>query len=107
MDHAEPFKLAGLDLEVFPNRNSLIYKEEYGLSSNIRTLIRGTLRHCGSSKSMKALHSIGLLDLSTPKEIVSTQITWVSKRSCLGRMKWQNSSTWKLSLTLILVVDFV
>ncbi|CAG0896010.1 unnamed protein product [Darwinula stevensoni] len=76
MDHAEPFHLAGLNLEVFPNRNSLVYKKEYGLSSDTRTLIRGTLRYCGFSKGMKALQHIGLFNLSTPKEIISTQITW-------------------------------
>ncbi|CAG0881211.1 unnamed protein product [Darwinula stevensoni] len=68
--------LDDLDLEVFPNGDSLSCEKEYGLHPGSRTLRRGTLRYRGFSHGIKALQNIGLFDLSGPKEIPSVQIAW-------------------------------
>ncbi len=49
-------------LEVYPNRDSLIYVDLYGLAS-ARTLMRGTFRYRGHSRTWKALADLGWLDL--------------------------------------------
>ncbi len=46
--------------EVYPNRDSLIYQELYGLS-DAHTLIRGTLRRPGWCATIAALAALGLL----------------------------------------------
>lgn len=52
-------------MEVYPNRDSLLYKEVYGLEG-IPNLIRGTLRYPGFSNAWHALVQIGLTDDSFP-----------------------------------------
>jgi saccharopine dehydrogenase (NADP+, L-glutamate forming) len=47
--------------EVYANRDSLLYKDAYGLQ-NIRTLYRGTIRHSGFCDAWDALVRIGLTD---------------------------------------------
>ena len=47
--------------EGYPNRDSLKYKNLYGLE-NINTLIRGTLRHPGFCKAWNILINLGLTD---------------------------------------------
>ncbi len=51
--------------EVYANRDSLLYKEAYGLQ-NIRTLFRGTIRHRGFCDAWNALVRIGLTDATFP-----------------------------------------
>ena len=53
------------DWEVYANRDSLLYKESYGLK-NIRTLFRGTIRHRGFCDAWNALVRIGLTDATFP-----------------------------------------
>jgi len=48
--------------EVYPNRDSLGYKEVYGLA-DARTLFRGTIRYPGHCATWKALADCGWLDL--------------------------------------------
>ncbi|KAF4532644.1 hypothetical protein B566_EDAN009825 [Ephemera danica] len=52
--------LPGFALEGFPNRDSTVYKELYGLSG-AHTVLRGTLRFRGFADSMKGLQVLGLL----------------------------------------------
>lgn len=52
-------------MEVYPNRDSLLYKEVYGLEG-IPNLIRGTIRYPGFCKAWNALIKIGLTDDSFP-----------------------------------------
>lgn len=50
-------------LEVIPNRDSLAYRDLYGLdSSYLRTLFRGTLRYEGFSSLFGVLMTLGLTD---------------------------------------------
>ncbi len=51
--------------EVYANRDSLLYREAYGLQ-NIRTLFRGTLRHKGFCDAWNALVRIGMTDATFP-----------------------------------------
>jgi len=51
--------------EVYANRDSLLYREAYGLA-NIKTLFRGTIRHRGFCDAWNALVRIGLTDATFP-----------------------------------------
>lgn len=53
----------GGDFEAYPNRDSLAYREIYGLGDGLRTLFRGTLRNPGWCDTMFHLRRAGLLDL--------------------------------------------
>ena len=76
LDHLEDIRVSkDLRFEAFPNRDSLIYKEEYGLS-NVTTLIRGSLRYHGHMKILNALKDLKLID-STPLQHSHAQ-TWSS-----------------------------
>lgn len=58
--------IAGLgDFEVYPNRDSLPYKEIYGLKDAL-TVMRGTYRNIGWCDTLKKVVDLGLLD-DTPR----------------------------------------
>lgn len=64
-------EVAGLGrLEAFPNRDSLPYREIYGLGE-VRDLFRGTLRWPGWCETFRALRELDLLD-STPGTLPGT-----------------------------------
>jgi len=59
----KPATVKGLgDFEIYPNRDSMGYKEIYGLDAT-RTLFRGTFRNLGHCATWKALADLGWLDL--------------------------------------------
>lgn len=60
--------------EVYANRDSLLYREAYGLR-DIRTLFRGTIRHRGFCDAWNALVRIGLTDATFPI-VDSDQLTY-------------------------------
>ncbi|MCW5921464.1 MAG: saccharopine dehydrogenase NADP-binding domain-containing protein [Saprospiraceae bacterium] len=60
--------------EVYANRDSLLYKDAYGLQ-DIRTLFRGTIRHRGFCDAWNALVRIGLTDATFPI-VDSDQLTY-------------------------------
>lgn len=62
MDWARPVTIGGLDFECYPNRNSLLYKDIYGIPE-IKTLIRGTLRYPGFCQIMQLAKALGLFSL--------------------------------------------
>ncbi|KAG2717762.1 hypothetical protein I3843_03G190100 [Carya illinoinensis] len=49
-------------LECFPNRNSLVYGEVYGIEQEASTIFRGTLRYEGFSEIMGTLARIGMFN---------------------------------------------
>ncbi len=53
----------GGDFEAYPNRDSLAYREIYGLGDGLRTLLRGTLRNPGWCDTMFHFRQLGLLDI--------------------------------------------
>lgn len=63
---AEPVEvLGGGEYEVYANRDSLMYKEPYGIE-DIPTLIRGTIRGKGFCAAWNGLVQLGLTDDSYP-----------------------------------------
>ncbi|NVJ59286.1 MAG: saccharopine dehydrogenase NADP-binding domain-containing protein [Gammaproteobacteria bacterium] len=73
MKSAKPVTLSEeLDLEGYPNRDSVPYREAYGIPE-CDNLIRGTLRYKGFSEILDDAHLLGLLKVdSKPDE----KITW-------------------------------
>ncbi|MEM9919785.1 MAG: saccharopine dehydrogenase C-terminal domain-containing protein [Bacteroidota bacterium] len=64
--YAQLVDIAGFgQLEMYANRDSLLYRDIYGLQ-DIPSLLRGTLRYPGFCKSWNALIEIGLTDGSFP-----------------------------------------
>jgi len=55
----------GLNLEGYPNRDSLMYDNVYGLE-NAKTIIRGTLRKRGFCRAWSAIVQLGLTDDTVP-----------------------------------------
>merc|ERR1719193_1805148 len=53
--------LPGFSLEGYPNRDSTIYSELYGINE-ASTILRGTLRYKGYVDAIKGLVKLGLLD---------------------------------------------
>lgn len=67
----------GFNLEGFPNRDSTIYSESYGIQS-AHTLIRGTLRFKGFTKAMTSFVKLGLIN-SEPCPVLlptSSPVSW-------------------------------
>lgn len=61
-----PIHIPGMgEWEVYANRDSLLYREAYGLK-NIKTMFRGTIRHRGFCDAWNALVRIGLTDATFP-----------------------------------------
>ncbi len=50
------------DFEAYPNRDSLVYKDIYGLGKNTRTIFRATLRNLGWCDTLFSFCRLGLLD---------------------------------------------
>ncbi|NOZ08148.1 MAG: saccharopine dehydrogenase [FCB group bacterium] len=61
------------EFEVYPNRDSLPYKDIYGLKDAL-TVMRGTYRNLGWCATLKAIVDIGLVD-DTPRDNIS-QLSW-------------------------------
>ncbi|MEL7119245.1 MAG: saccharopine dehydrogenase C-terminal domain-containing protein [Bacteroidota bacterium] len=62
----EMIKIPGFGpLEAYPNRDSLLYSDIYGLK-DVPTILRSTLRHVGFCDAWNALIKIGLTDGSFP-----------------------------------------
>ncbi|MHA1211498.1 MAG: saccharopine dehydrogenase C-terminal domain-containing protein [Candidatus Heimdallarchaeota archaeon] len=60
-NHYWPYSVEGMDLEAYPNRNSLKYIDLYGLEG-IKTMFRGTFRYPGWCETLQALFDLGLMD---------------------------------------------
>lgn len=70
--------LPGFALEGFPNRDSTMYRELYGIH-NASTILRGTLRFKGFTDTVQSLQYLGLID-PNPHPILhpnGPDITWV------------------------------
>ncbi|NXQ38765.1 AASS protein, partial [Catharus fuscescens] len=67
----------GLNLEGFPNRDSTKYAEPYGIQT-ARTLLRGTLRYKGYSRTMGGFVKLGLINPDPYPLLSSTAspLTW-------------------------------
>lgn len=78
IDAAVPMDfLPGFSLEGYPNRDSTIYGDLYGINS-AHTLLRGTLRYKGYTDSIRGLVNLGLLN-SSPDPVLHEKgpdLTW-------------------------------
>lgn len=64
-DHAWPYDVHGLGrFEVYPNRDSMPYREIYGIPE-VDAMMRGTIRYPGWSRAMKAVADLGLLNMDS------------------------------------------
>jgi saccharopine dehydrogenase-like NADP-dependent oxidoreductase len=71
----ETIPIGGLgSFEGYPNRDSVSYKETYGIPE-ARTVLRGTLRYAGWCETLRKLVELGFLD-ETPKD--RTGLTFLS-----------------------------
>lgn len=60
--------------EVYPNRDSVPYKDIYGLKDAL-TVMRGTYRNLGWCRTLKGIVDMGLVD-DTPRDDVSSEKTY-------------------------------
>ncbi|MFK8010959.1 MAG: saccharopine dehydrogenase C-terminal domain-containing protein [Marinicellaceae bacterium] len=60
MTWANAIEIDGLELECYPNRNSINYKDIYGIQS-AHDIIRGTLRYAGFCHYFQAIKDLGLM----------------------------------------------
>ena len=62
LDSAKPMTfLPGFNIEGYPNRDSTIYGELYGIPE-AHTILRGTLRYRGYTDALRGLVRLGLLN---------------------------------------------
>ena len=67
--HHEPCEVVGFgELEVYPNRDSMPYVEDYGIPT-VNSMFRGTLRYPGWCDTLKAMVDLGLLDEEQREDI--------------------------------------
>ncbi|KAK6034127.1 saccharopine dehydrogenase [Cooperia oncophora] len=91
VDHLYPIDfMPGFNLIGYGNRDSTQYADIYGLGSDCKTLLRGTLRYKGFVETVKALDAVGLLD-TQPKDIfnpiVGPDLTWKQLMASLLNQK--------------------
>ncbi len=72
-NHYWPYTVEGMELEAYPNRNSMPYIETYGLQG-IKTMFRGTFRYPGWCDALQALFDLGLMEKEAKEGIAGT--TW-------------------------------
>jgi saccharopine dehydrogenase-like NADP-dependent oxidoreductase len=76
----KPVKVSDeLMLEGYPNRNSVPYREAYGIPE-VRNLIRGTLRYPGFSEIFEAAERLGLLSVERSTEPGLTWKDWYQRQ---------------------------
>ena len=90
------------ELEAYPNRDSLIYQELYGLQQ-VSTMFRGTLRYPGWGRTLRAMGQLGLLD-ATRREMKGVSI-WARLVSSLAGFRDASSLREKVATFLWLPPD--
>ncbi|XP_034232619.1 alpha-aminoadipic semialdehyde synthase, mitochondrial isoform X2 [Thrips palmi] len=70
--------LPGFALEGFPNRDSLVYSQLYGIAGEASTVLRGTLRYRGFTDTMQGLQILGLINMDPHPALhpKGPEITW-------------------------------
>nr|CAB3219604.1 alpha-aminoadipic semialdehyde synthase, mitochondrial-like [Phallusia mammillata] len=98
--------MPGFNLEGLPNRDSLKYKDEYGLDS-AHTVMRGTLRYKGFAKTAVALLDLGLVNMD-PHPLLNENApthTWKSFMGSLLGANHNNITTDELKNLILQTVD--
>lgn len=84
----EPIRIPGYgEFEGYPNRDSLKYREHYGLS-DVETIYRGTLRRPGFCRAWHCLVSLGLTDDSYELE----EIEGMTYRDFVNAYLWYDKN---------------
>jgi len=73
MGWSKPIEITGLNLECYPNRNSINYKDIYGIQ-NAKDVLRGTLRYEGFCRILQSVKDLGLMETQTGG--TDTNTTW-------------------------------
>uniref|UniRef100_A0A1A8QTP6 Alpha-aminoadipic semialdehyde synthase, mitochondrial n=2 Tax=Nothobranchius pienaari TaxID=704102 RepID=A0A1A8QTP6_9TELE len=91
MDFAKPMDFfPGFNLEGFPNRDSTIYAEPYGIQT-AHTLIRGTLRYKGFASALSGFIKLGLIN-TEPRPALQASLSPVSWKDLLCQQMGLSSS---------------
>jgi len=93
--------LPGFSLEGYPNRDSTIYTDLYGIRE-AHTVLRGTLRYKGYTKSIKGLANLGLLD-AKPTPVLHENGPPISWRQYMCHLTNQSDSIFLDNLKEILL----
>jgi saccharopine dehydrogenase-like NADP-dependent oxidoreductase len=72
-NHYWPMTVEGMELEYYPNRNSLQYIDLYGLEG-IDTMFRGTFRYPTWCETLQSLFDLGLMDQEVKDDLQN--LTW-------------------------------
>ncbi len=72
-NHYWPMTVEGMELEAYPNRDSLQYIDLYGLQG-IKTMFRGTFRYPGWCETLQALFDLGLMNKEIQEGLEN--LTW-------------------------------
>ena len=73
MANARPLRVSDMDLECYPNRNSLSYQDIYNIAE-AKTLLRGTLRYAGFCAIFERAKSLRLMELESGD--LPDQMSW-------------------------------
>jgi len=93
--------LPGFSLEGYPNRDSTIYTDLYGIRE-AHTVLRGTLRYKGYTKSIKGMANLGLLD-ANPTPVLHENGPDLSWRQYMCHLTNQDEGIFKDNLREILL----
>ncbi|MFW9924996.1 MAG: saccharopine dehydrogenase C-terminal domain-containing protein [Candidatus Thorarchaeota archaeon] len=72
-NHHWPMTVEGMNLEAYPNRDSMQYIDLYGLDS-VKTMFRGTFRYPGWCETLQSLFDLGLMDKEAKEGLEG--LTW-------------------------------
>ena len=109
-NHYWPMTVEGMELEAYPNRDSLQYIDLYNLQG-IKTMFRGTFRYPGWCETLQTLFDLGLMDqqareglanlswkeliqkilgtsVDDVKREVATKLGKSEDAECLKRLEW-------------------
>lgn len=86
LDWTKPLEVAGLELEGYPNRESISYKGVYGIQ-NASSILRGTLRYQGFSEIIKGAHQLNLLSTKSIELEESANLDWKSYVDLINKEK--------------------
>ncbi|MGC3948046.1 MAG: saccharopine dehydrogenase C-terminal domain-containing protein [Chryseolinea sp.] len=95
-----PVSVEGVDYEGYANRDSLKYREVYGLN-DISTMLRGTLRYRGFCSAWNVLVQLGCCDDSYDMELVDT----MTHRQFMESFVLHRSRTVEQAICEALVLD--
>jgi saccharopine dehydrogenase (NADP+, L-glutamate forming) len=85
------------DLEVYPNRDSIIFKDIYDIPE-VKTLYRGTFRYKGWCETLDAMKSINMLDDSVADYERMSYAGFIAERAGVERTDLRNNLAKKLGI---------